>query len=252
MIVLVLFAEDRGHQQAVQRLTDRMLCEPAARGPANWITKDHLEGIRRWRGVEDGHPFTRLKVVHEIADRNRVPRLHGKFDGAAGAADATLCRKALRTAQTMCKRGVLECDAVIIARDLDRARTRRGFDQARAEDSWPFKVVLASADPEVEAWLLAGFVPHDETEQALLADVRREIGFDPTREPHRLRSTASSPKDAKKRFEQLTRNLRARQGACLEASLDMLRTNGAECSLADFLDDVEREIVPLFRGWTPA
>lgn len=246
-IVFVLFAEDHGLREAVERLTDRVLCEESAAGPRNWIDDGNVESLRRWQGAEPHEPYTPLSALDKVAKRMGVAPVHGHFGGTPGAADATLCRKALRVALSLPR-----CSAVVIARDRDGVRTVRGFEQAKAEREWPFALVLAAPEPEVEAWHAAGFVPADQPEMSRLIELRQRLGFDPTTAPHELRSTAkASPKDAKAVVDHLTAGSDERKRECLNTALKILRERGEGCGLNHFLDQAEQHLVALVRGREP-
>jgi hypothetical protein len=245
-LVVVLFAEDRAHVMLVVTLSDRVLCESAP-GRPGWVEPETVKYLRTWRGVEHAAEYTPLTKLKEIARQLGVGRTHGKFHGEPGAADAAMIRKALRIAEAACA----GCDLVVIARDMDRARTRLGFKQAVASESWPFAVVLAGPEPEAEAWFLAGYSPQGDAEKEALEAVVQSLGFDPTSTPHLLTSTTTdSPKDAKAVLHRLMGNDHARRAQCLLAPLDLLASRGEHCGLRQFLTDVREHMLPLLIGFS--
>jgi len=87
--------------------------------------------------------------------------------------------------------------AVIFIRDLDNQPERRdGLDQARDEFGISqFQIVIGKANPNREAWVLNGFEAED-GEYDEITKIQDEIKFDPSIEPHRLRSSkADTPEN---------------------------------------------------------
>ena len=139
--------------------------------------------------------------------------------------------------------------AVILVRDLDRRKMaiKEGFNQVRAGYSWPFEVVFAFPNPEVEAWDILGFQPQTDNERYRLAKLIKALSFDPRKEPLRMTSRSSgSATDAKRIWEHLTEGDRERIEQCLSTSLDVLRSRGADCGLAAFLQEVHERLPGLF------
>jgi hypothetical protein len=80
-----------------------------------------------------------------------------------------------------------------------------------------------------------------------LADLRRELGFSPTMDAHRLDSNDEQAKRSSKRVLRiLTLDDRDRERRCwTETPLETLRARGAAAGLSDFLDEVKQHLVPL-------
>lgn len=121
-------------------------------------------------------------------------------------------------------------DAAVIARDLDgRPERRASFDIVMRCFPPAFPVVYAGPQPEIEAWILAGYEPVGDEERRRLAEIAAGIGFSPTAEPERLTSTTPDhPRDGKRICDHLTAESEARQSACLD-DLALLRSRGAAC-----------------------
>jgi hypothetical protein len=141
--------------------------------------------------------------------------------------------------------------AVALVWDMDdqgEAR-RRGLAQARAEAlQWSsFRIILGCADPMREAWVLAGFEAETDDERSRLSELRRELGFSPCEEAHRLGAKNEQAKKSPKRaLEKLTRGDEEREERCLSTiPLEVLRARGVQSGLASFLDEIKREIIPL-------
>jgi hypothetical protein len=65
---------------------------------------------------------------------------------------------------------------VVLARDLDGYPNRRaGLEQVCTGLSWPFAIVAATPEPEIEGWIVSGFVPRNEGEQRSLEQLRHEL-----------------------------------------------------------------------------
>lgn len=110
--------------------------------------------------------------------------------------------------------------------------------------SWPFAVVLASPDPEVEAWYAAGFEPVSDYEARLVASLGAELGFDPTQEPHRLTAQPNDlPTDSKRVLDALTQEDEERARLCLDTALEVLERRGRQAGLVSFLEQVRQEVV---------
>ena len=71
-------------------------------------------------------------------------------------------------------------DAVLLIRDDDRqVDRRRGLEQVRHASPLAERIVIGLAHTKRECWVLAGFEARDDQERELLAEIRRELGFDP-------------------------------------------------------------------------
>jgi len=243
-VVLGIACEDQGHFRAVTRLVDDTLV-----AHHDWLD-GILEDPRSWRGLADHEAFYKYdpadaRHLRPIVNAGQVVRLHGHIQGEPLKPEASMWRKVLR----------LFCDAaprpdvVVLARDMDGYPDRRaGMVQVRDGLPWPFEIVLAAAEPEVEAWLVAGFVPNGRDEQDRLDDLRKQLSFDPTTESQRLTSHPNDAMtDAKRVLEGLCGTDPERRDACL-GDRDILRARGAANGAAAFLDEVDGRIVPVFGG----
>jgi hypothetical protein len=230
-------AEDRGGYEAVVTLVDRLVEDeiPWARGV--------LEHLRVW--VRPDPDTLWLSITHNKERAAKHRRARGHFQGEPGAPDAANTRRLLLDLKD--QRANLPIDALVIARDLDgEPRRLKGMHQAVASGVWPFRILLAWSEPEAEAWYVAGFIPIHEAEASRLAELTRELGFDPTLAPQRLRSTdRESVKDAKRILDRLCGE-HERRSACLHAPLPHLEERGREAGIAAFLAEARALILPLF------
>jgi hypothetical protein len=243
---LVAFCEAADDFRIARDLADRVFAEV---GP-QWVS-DLLEaaadGVRTYR--RDGAlEYFVVRSLRRYEDDLGVRVPHGHFAGGPGAADATMGRTIFAIVRAMLKTEPV--DGVIIVRDLDNDPSRRdGLDQARGEArKWAsFAVVLGCANIMREAWVLVGFEPDGDEEKSRLDDLRRELGFAPNLEPHRLDSNDERAKKSPKRvLRALTLGDRDREERCWrESPLDLLRGRCPESGLPAFLDEVAEHLAPL-------
>lgn len=247
---IAVACEDHGHFRVTSALIDG-----ACRTEHPWLD-GVLDSVRAWQ-AEPGSERRYLKIS---ADASRWPapvvhldgvppiRLRGLIAGKPLLPDAAMWRSVLVTLVAQRPRP----SAVVLVRDLDHDRNtnrRAGMEQVRDGIPWPpdVPIVLATPEPEIEAWIVSGFEPEDAAERALLAELRSALSFDPTTESHRLTSHPNTaPTDAKRVLAKLVdRDGEEREERCL-ADRDRLARRGADNHCRAFLDDVRRCLVPLF------
>lgn len=234
MIRLGVAGEASGDVRRVSGLVDRLIMEGA-----DWITPEVIAEYRTWCGP-DGAAWLDIHRAWKLAQGARL-KIYGQFNGGPGATDAQMHCAILMLFAWEGGGQARRPEAVIVARDQDSEDRRTGFEQARDERRWPFKVVAALPQPEMEAWLIAAWRPSGGEDVRRLEEVRRRLGFDPVAAPERLTSTGNGPKDAKQIAEELGVTEAGLQDAPLE------RLSGADgCGLAPFVASVRAEIVPLF------
>ncbi|WP_437669245.1 hypothetical protein [Sorangium sp. So ce131] len=231
--------------RTVPGLVDRVLLDavPALAGK--------LDEARTFRGIDASAPFVTWSAVDEEVRRHPVPRRHGHFGGRPAIEDARTAVLALRcfVAQEP------QPAAVLMVRDSDGKpqERRRGLEQAREDFPWPFQVLLGVAHPMRECWVLAGFIPQTKEETASLADLRRELGFDPSARSDELDASSKTAKRSPKRvLGILLRGDGEREARCWTATdLGHLRGRGKDNGLAAFLGEVEARLAPLFSDRPP-
>ena len=245
--VLGIACEDNGHFSAVTRLVDDTLV-----AAHDWLD-GILESCRSWRGVAADERWYKYDAddVNDLRPfvwEGRRIRQHGHINGEPLKAGAGMWRRVL----------LLFChskprpDVVVLVRDMDGYPGRLdGMSQVRDALQWPFKVALATPEPEVEAWRVAGFEAQNPAEANRLAELRKELSFDPPTQSHRLTSHPNdAATDAKRVLERLCEGHLNREDACL-ADRDVLRQRGAHNGAAAFLDEIDQHIVPLFSPGGP-
>jgi hypothetical protein len=236
-----LACEDRGHFLAVTYLIDAELL-----AHHDWLDGT-LEYCRTWRGLaKDGSwykfdPSDAYDLRPFTVDGVRINPL-GHIGGQPLKPEAAMWRKVLLM---FCHQDPRP-DVVVLARDMDGYPERlAGIVQVRDGLPWPFKVAVALAEPEVEAWHVCGFVPRDDEERARLRELKDELSFDPTVESHRLTSHPNdAPTDAKRVLDHLCREEADREADCL-TDHELLRTRGTTNGLTAFRNDIAQYIVPL-------
>lgn len=229
---IAVFCEARADFEAVSLLTRRVVT--AARP---W-TAGQFDALSRWATADDA-PFikwTALKGMFRTLRASKRRQIWGSGDGEQKQARKALAWLAYRERNP---------DAVILVRDADKGARRAPF-EAAAEDRTD--VVIGVPIVELESWYLNGFESRDAAEAARLAAEKQALGRDPTTQAHTLNPKREYHRASTKRvLDVLTEGDRARQLACLEeASLDVLRSRGAQTGLAAFIESIETVIAPLF------
>ncbi len=225
-------------------LADRVLLEEV-----EWIEPVSLDLHRHWRGLNDSESHLEWHWVPGLARQQNL-RAHGHFRGEPGALDAAIARKAL----LLLARSERPPDAVVMVRDTDGEEDRRrGLEQARTVAPWPFQIVLGLPHTKRECWILAGFDPSSENEEATLTELRSELGFDPRFQAQSL--IAAEPqtlKNAKRVLQRLLAGSRDREEVCWrDCDLALLAERGRSTGLADYLEEIRTRLVPIFRGGQP-
>jgi hypothetical protein len=226
---------------------------PTARGFAERILRERVDWLREtpealpaWRGLRENQPFLKWTAVDDEFDDAHLINRQGHFNGLPGKADSKAARKALQVIAHYHRAPL----AIVLMRDADSQPVRReGLEQARQEFEQlvGHQVLIGFADPKSEAWIIAGFQPTLAREREHLENFRSENSFDPTREPHKLRSRENDTRDAKHVLGKLTNDDTARAEPCWsETPLEILHANGDACGLKAYLEEVESRLVPLF------
>ena len=221
--------------------------------------QSQISVARTWQGLEESTEFVKWKEVPRLVQKRlaKLPRpvLQGYFAGKPGAHSAYEGRCAL----ALVRHSTPNVNAVFLIRDDDRdAQRRMGLEQAREEAQSKHRlrapVVIGLAHLNRECWVLAGFEPRNDAERTKLRELRQELGFQPHEQAHNLTAKDEhAKKSAKRVLRELTGGDSDREAACWqEADPALLKSRGTETGLADYLCEVEQEIVPLFdRRTTP-
>lgn len=221
-------------------LADRVLCDRI-----DWVDAETLADYRQWRGLNGSAPFLSWANVKRLAAERNV-KSHGFFDGQPAAHDAHAARKAL----LLLELADSPPHAVILLRDEDGDPSRReGLQKARHRSNLRERVVIGLAVTMRECWVLAGFDPKNNEETDRLAELRRELGFDPTEAAEELTAGSKQRKakrNAKGVLMVLSRGDPDREAECWRTTdLETLASRGRNSGLADYLGEVRERLVPL-------
>ncbi len=223
-------------------LADRILCDEI-----DWIDAETLLDFRQWMGLGAEAPrffgtgqdstYTKIHDVPRLAKKHKLPRKHGLLQG-----DLTMAHSAL-----ILFRGLTEVDAVLVVRDGDGCEGRRSDLAQVCAMAWPFHAIFALPNECMEAWILSGFQPGTNSEEADLKAECQRLGFNPTTAPERLSHKDPAPKSGKATLKLLTCDSRARQAECLRRPLAELSDRGAKAGLADYLDAVRAMAIAVYQ-----
>lgn len=241
---LGVVCEARADQLTACGIADRVLA-----AKVDWLEPEVRDTVYRWSGSKalPEDRFVRWQKVRDECQERGIKGIFGLFGGQSGRPDAIAARWALLLFASIERKP----DAVVLVRDSDGDPTRRdGLEQARSAYPWPFKVVIALAEPKREAWVLAGFEPGNADEASRLRGLTERLSVDPIRKSHALdASTPGAKTDIKRALRELTQDDWERERQCLEAtSLDVLEQRGQENGLAAFMVEVRERLVPIFTG----
>lgn len=242
-MIIGVACEDDGHFSAATFLVDAALL-----ARHDWL-RDIIEHCRSWCGLGPSQPWYKYDPADAYDVRPVV------IDGVRIAPSGHIGGKRLEPEAGMWRKVLLlfcHCeprpDVVLLMRDMDGYLERKkGMEQVRSGLPWPFEIVVAAPEPEIEAWHVAGFKPEDEGEQAALVELCLKLSFRPTLDSHRLTSHPNdAPTDAKRVLSALCGDDPERRLRCF-ANSALLRERGALNGLGDFLDEIEQRLVPAFQ-----
>lgn len=221
-------------------LADRILLREI-----DWLEIGLLDSQRSWIRESNGTELL-WKHIAYLAKPLRI-KIHGHFGGQPGLPDASIARRAI----LLLKR-LSDPEGIMLIRDADNQPVRRdGLNQARDHFGGEPKIVIGVADPEREAWVIAGFDPLDDQEHQLLDHERKNLGFDPRTGSHALTATNDdrAKKSSKRVLRVLTCDSTEREKPCWrETDLATLESNGQDNGLAPFLAELKQLPVPLITG----
>jgi len=225
----VVAGEDGGHFEACSTLATRCLVEVC-----DWL--DGNLGPGCWESQPLSKASAKAREQFSKRPGSFGSPLHGRWGRAP---DARLVLAQLYLWQY----SGWSFDGAVIARDVDQQPERRqgaasALDEMRNRGALRKPVVLAYADPEIEAWYVAGFEPKSAADTVRFADALLQLSFNPSETPHRLTSKRQTDlKDAKRVLDLLCDGDRGRVAACLQQPLDLLSGRGVETGLAQFIAD---------------
>jgi hypothetical protein len=212
-----------------------------------WLDESLLDSQRRWCDcAPDGTPL-QWRAIPKRA-RELGIRVHGHFDGQPALPDAQATRRAIAFVLYQFN----TVDVVVLIRDMDdQSERRNGIDQARVVFSLDSQIVVGVAIPEVETWIISGFEPEDENEQASLESETQKLGKSPNTYSHELTACKNDTalRSPKRVLSVLTHGNWERHRKCWrETPLNVLESRGESNGLKDYLDEVKQQLVPLISG----
>ena len=219
-------------------LADRVLIESV-----DWLDADLIAHQREWVGQDSRGRRLAWKTIPKLAREVGI-RPRGHFDGEPGEADATAARRAiLYLLETFS-----ELDAILLIRDQDDQPERRvGLEQARDHVHSRAVIVIGLAIVERESWVISGFDPLDNEEEARLGSERRKLGFDPLHRSHDLTACKDdrASRSPKRVLKALCGDDHDRERRCWDdADLEVLRQRGTNNGLASYLREIQDRIAP--------
>ncbi|MEO1298817.1 MAG: hypothetical protein AAFW75_24165, partial [Cyanobacteria bacterium J06636_16] len=174
MLEFIIIVEGPADARIATHLVERILVEKI-----EWLEPESIQYQFVWSGLLENTNHSCWKDIKQIINQLqlrsgiRLPKYlgHGKAgslkaDGAAASKILTLSKLLQRTRQVK---------AVFLLRDLDNQLERRqGLEQARLEHAdrkTELEIVVGTADPKREAWVLNGFIPNNSTEEKAVKDI---------------------------------------------------------------------------------
>ena len=223
---IAIVCEDEPDRRMVCTLIDRILGH---------------ERDRSWFEFE-GRKFLKISTVRDKA-RERKIKAHGHFNGEPAEPDAQLARLAL----LLFVGTDPQPNAVAFVRDSDDdLRRRKGCEQARKAEKWPFEILLGVAHTKRECWILAAYDPADDEGHTKLKEIRKKLGFDPRLHSHKL--TAKHGDDTLSAKRVLSELVEDDESCWSSADLDQLKKRGKQNGLFDFINEIVSRLLPHFAG----
>ena len=250
---IALLCEGPTDPRTVCPLADRIIV-----AGVDWIDADEINTHRHYRGFRPVDPYLTWFDIDDLANQYNV-KSRGHFEGLPLHGDGHKTRKAL-TLLTLHAPDETPVDAIIIFRDGDREYDSRREVILKVRDATPLSierngrrvpipVVVGVANRMRECWVLNGFDPTCEDEQARFEVEHNRVGFDPRMRAHDLTDTNEHEDRCPKRvLRELSGNDRDRERVCVGATaLELLRSRGEHTGLKDFIDELETRLLAAFR-----
>jgi hypothetical protein len=257
MIEFIVIVEGPADAQTATKLAERVLLERI-----DWLEPELLPSLFKWSGLDEGTDHSCWKDTGDIIDRAKqsgipIPKYRGHGKTGPLKADGAAADKVLKLTDRLHRKRNRQIKAILFIRDLDnQPDRRRGLEQARGEhcDRQPtIEIVIGTADRMREAWVLNGFIPANSAEEKVLADIKKQLSFDPCAEAHRLRSTSGEEFDRERNPKVVVKkltdgNIDREQQCWEEPTLEHLLSTGKQTGLSNYLQEVEHRLVPLISG----
>jgi hypothetical protein len=227
------------------RITITTLAERVIREAAHWIEPEAMGDYVEWRGFRrtDSHlEWTTLK--RHADDLGLVIRFRDVSPLHPYSQNALRAIRVLAVAPD-------RVDAIVLVPDSDCDMDRlKGLQQARNYARSALPIVVGLAHTKRECWHICGFEPEDDEEQELLTAMGREFSFNVIAQSEELTAKHSATTDkrsAKRVLSRLCNDDHERELRCLTTlPIAKLKERGTNNGLADFLKQLETDLVPLF------
>lgn len=234
---LILVCEGPHDHAIGEALVERILREELAWYDGNEKYLRHWEIPLRWREIKE--------KFHSTGKRTHgLPGDHG--DGIA--AD-----KAINFIDFKYNFDKKEIIHILLLRDCDGQHDRYKALKSIQEKYSDRLIIIGFAVDRIEAWVLAAFLPNGEKEKAALENEKKNLGFDPTIEPHRLEASHDGAKNNPKRVLEV---LMTERGNNRDVYADMMRDvsweyledgdRGNICGILSFCQEIREKLVPHF------
>jgi hypothetical protein len=254
MIEVVVIVESRMDAVTATKLAERILLEKI-----DWLEEqENLQHHFKWSGLDAGTEYSCWMHLDDILNRAEKggipkPRYLGHNKTGVLGVDGAAALKILKLSKLLHRKNNRKIAAIIFVRDLDNQRDRKqGIEQVRSAyiDEQPrIEIVIGAADRMREAWVLNGFVPLNDAEKRLLAQIKTKLSFDPCEKAHQLRDEPGKERNPKLVVKQLTGGEISREQQCWEETdLDILRSRGTKTGLTDYLAEIERRLIPIINN----
>ncbi|MFO0562747.1 MAG: hypothetical protein U0269_32310 [Polyangiales bacterium] len=248
----VLVAEDTAAAIAAATIVDRVIHERGEQWQRDLWDDEQRATHRRWRSLRTDSHARAIDGVGTFSTKQNVApdRKITLAPGRGGVAvEVAKFFAALDEADERATLAVFACDldgqerSSALSEHDERVQRAKKNGNARADC-----FVIALAQPEFEAWFIAGFTAQTTDEQRRLEEQRRACGFDPCANPEQLHSNSNGPRDAKNVLEALCASRKVadeRVRACVErCPLDVLETRGEAAGVRRFTEQITRELLP--------
>lgn len=224
--------------------TLRAMIPSALHESCDWLEAVHC-GFQGLTESDEYLAWSSVDAAHRACFPGNFGMSHmGKFDGASALPYAPTARKALRVLKSRFSDSdgfVLVCDE-----DVHDSHRLEGLRQARNASTLAHRTAVGVACPKIEAWILSGFEAQTTAEDVALRTEIEALTFDPTREPHRIRSQASGDlRNIKRVLEVLTQGDHESEAAA-SANIDKICRNGRETGAVEFIQECKDRLAPLF------
>ncbi len=251
MLEFIVIVESSADYRIATDLATRIILDKI-----DWI-EPYVATAFKWSGIQEATSYSCWRDIGKIRKEVEaqgilhLPRFRSRTNQPLKA-DGAIAIQALQLVALLQRDRPIK--AVFLIRDLDnQSERRRGLEQAREEfkqRAVSLVTILGTADSKREAWVLNGFEPQNDREEAILVELRKALGFDPLLEAHRLRSVsregAERIRNVKVVVEQLTENNHEREAQCwTETALNLLRQRGVHTGLTAYLQEIEDQLIPI-------